>query len=179
MTMSLISTVTVGAGGTNEIRFSSVPQSGTDLLIIASLREASASPYEQLVLYFNLSGVSYSTRVLRSNGASSDSSSSSGLAVMGFDRGITAATATANTFSNSYIYIPNYTGNLQKTVWADSVADNNSTTIGAVLGAGLWTGTAAITTVGIVAPASGFIQNSTVSLYTITKGSGGATITTA
>jgi len=88
---------------------------------------------------------------------------------------IPGSTATANTFGNGSLYIPNYAGATNKSLSFDSVAENNATSAWLQITAGLWSSTAAITRItlsGWTALAAG----STVSLYTITKGSGGATV---
>jgi hypothetical protein len=45
------------------------------------------------------------------------------------------ASATAGTFSNSEIYIPNYTSSNQKSFSSDSVTENNATSAIAILSA--------------------------------------------
>jgi hypothetical protein len=77
---------------------------------------------------------------------------------------------TANTFGNGEIYIPNYAGSTQKSVSADAVAENNSATyIYSALNAGLWTGTAAITSIKLLIPSYNFVQYSTAYLYGVSN----------
>jgi hypothetical protein len=80
------------------------------------------------------------------------------------------ASATANTFSNTEFYIPNYTSSVAKSVSINGVGENNATQSAQAITAALWTGTAAITSVTIL-PSSGntIAQHSTASLYIITK----------
>jgi len=175
MTMTLISTITVGSGGATGIDFSSIPQIYTDLVLVTSLRSAFSGAYQDVPIYFNNNGSGYSMRKLFGNGSSTGSSTSSGsgniAAVL-----CNAATSTSNTFSNGSIYIPNYTGSTNKSYSIDSVYENNGTTAFQEIQAGLWSNTSAINLIAVSGAGQTFVQGSTVSLYGITKGSGGATV---
>ena len=73
-THNLIQTVTVGAGGTAAINFTSIPQTYTDLIVYVSGRYDNAVSFNAGALRFNNdSGNNYSYRVLRGNGSSVDS----------------------------------------------------------------------------------------------------------
>jgi hypothetical protein len=89
--------------------------------------------------------------------------------------GIVGDGATASTFSNDAIYIPNYSGSTNKSVSIDTVTENNATAAHQTITASVWANTAAITSIKIVTGAN-FAQYSTASLYKFTKGSGGATV---
>jgi hypothetical protein len=77
------------------------------------------------------------------------------------------STDTANTFGNTDIYIPNYAGSANKSVSVDTVEENNGTTARALLGAILWSNTAAITALGLTPVSGSFVQYSTATLYGI------------
>lgn len=169
MTLSLVQTVTVGAGGITGITFSSIPQTATDLLLIVSGRSPSTGSYAD---GFNLAPNSASSGLSarRLNGDGSAASSGTGTSwFVRFGGGL----ATANTFGNAAIYIPNYTSSTAKSASIDAVTENNATNAIAQIQAASWTGTAAITSLFLDGD---FVQYSTASLYTITKGSGGATV---
>jgi hypothetical protein len=173
--MTLISTVTVGSGGAN-ITFSSIPQNFTDLCIHISSRGSRSSTSDDILVRINGDGGNnYSSRTLAGNGSSAFSSSAPSLsyAVVGFSP---AATATSNVFGNTTIYIPNYTSSTPKSISCDSVSENNATAAVAGLSAAIWNSTAAINTVLLFLGFTVFDQNTTASLYGITKGSGGATV---
>jgi hypothetical protein len=74
---------------------------------------------------------------------------------------------TSNSFSNSSVYIPNYTSSNYKSVSIDSVYENNATTAYCNLQAGLWSSTSSINQVTLVCTGSGqtFAANSTATLY--------------
>ncbi len=177
MTMTLVSTVTVGAGGSSSITFSAIAGTATDLLLVYSLRSnrASADNDNPMVNFNSDTGSNYSIRWLRGNGSAASSFGTTTTFLYGGNT--TATVSTASTFANAQMYIPNYAGSTSKSISIDSVNENNDITAYASINAGLWTGTAAITSITI-APQLGTLweQYSTASLYTITKGSGGATV---
>jgi len=76
--------------------------------------------------------------------------------------------ATANTFGSWEAYVPNYTLSNNKSVSLDSVMENNATAAEQNLVAGLWSNTAAITSIKLL-PLNGtaFKQYSTATLYGI------------
>ena len=173
-TKQLIQTVTVGAGGAASIDFTSIPQTGTDLLLVVSARSQNAIIYDSLFFGFNGSNSNFSARYLRADGSSPFSNTWSNAVS---DASATGNSATANTFGNFQLYIPNYTGSTNKSLSIDSVTENNATNAYQYLHAGLWANTAAITSLNFVIGGGGNVgQHSTASLYLITKGSGGASV---
>jgi len=153
-------TLTVAAAS---VTFSNIPQSGyTDLKIVASTRDNRSANASDFLLNFN--GVTTNLSFKRLYGDGSSAISTSGTTG---EAGIeVAANSTANTFSNIEVYIPNYTSSNYKSWSADSVSENNATTAYAQLTAGLWSSTAAITSITFTAEASAsFVQYSTFSLY--------------
>jgi len=152
------------------VTFASIPQTGyTDLKIVASLRGTSPFATMQLYMTFNGSTTGYSARQVYGDGSSATSAtlSNSGAAISIINMNTTQSTA--NTFSNTEIYIPNYTSSSNKSVSADSVTENNAAG-GALAGmtAGLWSNSAAITSITFTnQSADTFLANSTFSLYGI------------
>lgn len=167
MTMTLIETKTL-ASTTSLIQFTSIPQTFTDLLILTSLRDTSGS-------------AGWATAEVRPNGNTSNITSrvlyGFGTTVGSFSptevyHQLTQGGNTANTFSNSSIYIPNYSGSTAKSFSVDtSTEGNTANTINAIT-ASLWNSTAAITSLDFVPASSAiFAIGSTISLYGILKGS--------
>jgi hypothetical protein len=150
------------------VTFANIPQTGyTDLKIVLSTRttDTTANDSTAIALQFNGDTASnYSRRSLVGDGGSATSTNATTTSMrIGFT---TTNGCTANTFGNGEFYVPNYTGSTQKSVSADAVAENNSATfIYSALNAGLWTGTAAITSITILTPSFSFLANSTFSLY--------------
>ena len=149
------------------VTFSSIPQTGyTDLKLVWSARGTGGLVYDTTKITFNGNASSYSTRYLQGSGSAASSGTSGASTYLEIiDEG---GAATASTFSNSEIYIPNYTGSTNKSVSSDAVSETNATTIYMRLSAGLWSNTAAITSITLTPDASAaYAANSTFSLYGI------------
>jgi len=177
MTMQLIETKTLGTAAAS-IEFTSIPQDGTDLVVMVSARISAASTTVSGGLFLNSAAADTSWRRLSGNGSSASSGSTTG-ATDFYIGDWPGTTATSNTFGSSLIYISNYTGSTQKSMSCDSVAENNATASDLIVLAGLCTKTASVTslTVRVYGGAAfNLLAGSMVSLYKITKGSGGATV---
>jgi hypothetical protein len=158
------STVTVGAGGVATITFSSIPATYTDLLLKISARNATGS-VTGMYISFNGSTSGFGNKL--SEGDGSTTASSSLARYIGVEN---SGSATANTFSNGEVYIPNYAGSGNKAFSADNVSENNGTTAYASLNNSEWANTAAITSIGLeIFTGQNFAQYSTATLYGISK----------
>ena len=169
----LIEKITVGAAGAASVTFSNIPQTGyTDLVVKASVRTGTGGEWGTLNAQFNGSTSGYSGIQVHGTGSAAGTSSSASwgtnLIIVGRPTG---ASATANTFGNSEFYIPNYTSANYKSISSDGVTENNATAAFAALVAGLWSNTAAITSIKIFdADTAGDIkQYSTFYLYGVAK----------
>lgn len=171
LTYKALATVTVGAGGASSIDFTSIPATYTDLLIKASLRSTVSQTNDYGIIQFNGdTGSNYPWIQLAGNGA--NASSSSGTSTGALALRYSAANATANTFGNNELYIPNYTGSTYKSISSDTASENNGTAASdaiASLWAGLWNNTAAITSISLKPASGSFVQYSTATLYGISK----------
>ena len=162
----LIDKITVGAAGASSVTFSGIPQTGyTDLVVAMSVRGSTAQIYTLMDIFFNGSTTGFTSRGLEGNGATAGSYTNASIYLNAAD----GATATANTFSSNVAYIPNYTSANYKSVSVDGVLETNATTAYASLQAGLWSNTAAITSIEIKARADAFVQYSTFYLYGVAK----------
>ncbi len=165
----LLEKITVGAAGASSVTFSGIPQTGyTDLVVKVSGRTGSGNEVDNLVIQFNGSAASFTNRSLVGFGTTvaSGTNDNSGQNIGNAD----GSAATANTFSNNEIYIPNYTSSNFKSFSVDSVTENNTaTTAYAKFNAGLWSNTAAITSISIIPVSSPFVQYSTFYLYGVAK----------
>jgi hypothetical protein len=162
-----LSTTTVGASSVAEIIFSSIPQTYTDLKILLSARSTQGNVYGGGALQFNGDTASnYRWRRLRADGSivASDNSTSAA-SITNWD--VTGANATASVFSNIQLYIPNYTSANQKSVSVEYVGENNATEAHMGIIAGLWTGTAAVTSIKLYSAGGNLVQYSTATLYGI------------
>lgn len=167
--MTLVGTVTIGAGGGSAMTFSSIPQTGTDLICVVSARATNND--NNMALQLNGSTTTFAFRNLTGTGSGSPVSFAP--ASNSMQNTQVASSETASTFGNTSIYITNYSGNTNKPILVDGVTENNATAAYQTIHAGLWATTSAITSLAITAS---FAQFSSASLYTITKGSGGATV---
>jgi len=164
-TFTLIASSTVGSGGAASIDFTSISGSYTDLCLKYALRASTSTNNKDCYITLNGSTSGFSGIYLQGNSATAGS-----FTLARYVGNVPDSTATASTFSNSELYIPNYSGSTNKSFSVDTVQENNTSTAGQALVqiiAGLWSNTAAITSISI-APSSGtFVQYSTAYLYGI------------
>lgn len=173
MSMTLISTVTVGSGGAASIDFTSIAATYTDLYLLVSGRTTAAS-IEMRIQFNGDTASNYSVRRLYGDGSSAASNSTSTTYLAPY--AINPSDSSSNVFGNASVYIPNYAGSTAKSVSIDGVAENNATAGYQAINAGLWTGTAAITSIKLIGQTGNWVEYSTASLYGILKGSGGASV---
>jgi hypothetical protein len=145
------------------VTFSNIPQTGyTDLKVVMSMRSADTSNIAfECSLTFNGNTTGYTAKQLYGDGSAAASTSPT-VRPAGF---IVGTSATANTFSNGELYIPNYASGNNKSYSVDSVTETNATTQYMNLIAGLWSNTAAITSIALAGTSGSFAANSTFSLY--------------
>jgi hypothetical protein len=167
------STVTVGSGGAATINFSSIPATFTDLVVKVSARSAvvDLTTYIDMTIngdtgaYYdhkNVSGM-YNSTVTTQTFSNQNSF---------YLYQMSASNATASTFSNIEVYIPNYTSTNSKSISADGVAESNTATgtnRALALSAGLYhpVSNVAITSITLTGNGGNFEQYSTASLYGI------------
>jgi len=162
-TYTLIQSVTVGSGGAASIEFGSIPQTYTDLVLVSSLRSTSASNDLEMNLAFNGSTANFTNKYMYGNAPAGTAASGSNAFYHG---DVNGNGSTASIFTSTSLYIPNYAGSTNKSYSIDNTMENNSTTSYPFFVAGLWSQTAAITSITIT-NASNFAQYSSASLYGI------------
>ena len=161
----LLERITVGAAGASSVTFSGIPQTGyTDLVIKYTGRANDNGAADGFAVQFNGSTTSFSGKTLYGSGSAALSASPTDrLAV------INGTGSTANTFANGEVYIPNYTSSNYKSYSIDVVTENNATEVATQLAAGLWSNTAAITSITLVDSGKTILQYSTFYLYGVAK----------
>ena len=176
---NLIATTTVGSGGAASIVFSDIPQTFTDLQIMFSLRssntDANTGNYDPLLYRLNSTTSGYTGRVLDGQNTSAysgtlttaTSSAATGTWGRCTDAGVNNANSTANCFSSTTFYIPNYAGSTHKSISVDSAMEQNQAASWLELLALLWSNTAAITSMAFALQGGNFLQYSSASLYGI------------
>ncbi len=159
-TMKALQSVTVGAGGVASVTFSDIANTYTDLVIKCSARTNGTNG----TFFVNLNGDNVGTKSLRlysqgtfvGNNVFDNSY---------FDYGNQSNT-TANVFSNSELYIPNYAAQTHKSVLTDTMLEDNGNSNGIFLSAGKKSSTRSITSITIAPVIDTLIeQYSTFTLY--------------
>lgn len=159
-TFELISSYTA-TGTVSSVTISSIPSTFTDLVIEYSGRTNGGTTGNDLLISLNGSTANFTHRRLQGSGSTVASyNGSTGNA--GIDNGNTSS---ANVFSNTSIYIPNYAGSNYKSISSDSVTENNATEAYTFFGAVLWSNTAAINSVTLTPYAGSILQYSTIYVY--------------
>jgi hypothetical protein len=166
VTYKKIASVTVGAGGTATIQFTSIPSTYTDLILLTSLRNSTTAGGAKLTI--NGSSTGYSERILYGTGSTAASGTKS-TSWIEWSTDANTSSMAANTFSNGTLYIPNYSGSTNKSISSEVVVEDNATYGTQYMNAALWSNTAAITSLTITSFATTFVQYSTATLYGISK----------
>lgn len=161
-TYQLIEAQTLGSSAAS-VTFSSIAATYTDLAVKVSVRSTrTGTAYDDLNIGFNGSTASFTCKSIQGSGSGVSSFNSNQF----IGQADTAAN-TANTFSSLDIYIPNYASANYKSYSVDSVQEENGTTAYANLTAGLWSNTAAITSLTLSAGIGNLAQYSSFYLYGI------------
>ena len=150
------STVTVGSGGAGFVEFTSIPATYTDLVVVYSLKTPANT--EGMYVQFNGSTANFTGMYAYGDGANA----LSGVLA----RYLGSISFATNVFTNGQLYIPNYAGSNNKSFGVNEVYDPNTSAGYQNLTTGLWSQSAAITSIKIEA-GSGLAQYSTASLYGI------------
>jgi hypothetical protein len=146
--------------------FTSIPQIYSDLVILSSLRDATADRSAGVGMTFNSNSSNRSVRQLIGFGNNSTGSFSGSFMLGARTNG---ANATANTFANSTLYIPNYTSANNKSSSLDAVAETNGTDSIQELAANVWASADAINSIQLFANSGNFVAGSSISLYGINR----------
>lgn len=152
---------------TSSVTFANIPQTGyTDLKVVASARSDRATGIATSVqLSLNGSTANFTYRDIEGGGTGTPGSyNGTGGGLWTIDQ----ATNTASTFANCELYISNAFGSNNKSYSAESMSEDNSTTNNYyTMMTGLWSNTAAITSITLTPGAFNFVANSNFSLYGI------------
>lgn len=158
------------------ITFSNIPQNYSDLVIRYSLRHTSVA-VDPGGFYFNTdTGTNYSMRLLLGDGSNSGSFLNANYiaeynnwsAIL-----LVPSGATANTFGNIEVHIPNYASTTQhKSVSITGVNENNATGAFQFLSAGIWRSNSAINAITISGSTGQLAQFSSATLYGVNRRAG-------
>ena len=159
-TYTPIATTTVSGTSTNQVTFSSISSSYTDIVAIINAAETSTGNTMYCVLNSD-TGTNYSTTTLNGNGTSASSSRASNQAV-GFIGGWNVGMS--STIGQALVYFNNYSNSTTYKTFMSryglSSAEINTSV-------NLWRSTAAITSIQFKLDANNFSNGSTFTLYGI------------
>lgn len=163
ITYSLIASNTLGST-TQSVTFSSIPQTYTDLVLRMSYRTDAAGLFgSNPAIRFNgdaAGNALYSYTFIGGNGSTASSTRESSISAL-YMQSSDSAGNTANTFTSTEVYIPNYTGTANKPISIFKVAEQNATAAEMHAFASLYRGTSAISTI-LIGPSSNIISNNFV-----------------
>lgn len=139
----------------------------TDLKILASSRSTLSANYNYMTVNFNGASTTWNYKVLYAVGTNTPSSASSTASFIEYIWQ-PASNVTANTFGNIELYIPNFSSSNYKSVSADFVSEDNSSSTNILgLNAAVWPNTAAITSITLGADGASLLSGSSFYLYGI------------
>ena len=172
-TYSVIQTITLTSTASS-ITFSNIPQNYTDLKLVFSCRSNGSTTATAGIAAFNGSTSNFTTRYIYGTGATTVSTTGSN--EIG---SMPAANFTTSAFSNTEVVISNYTTSNNKSYFVNTATENNATEAYNYMFAGLWSSSAAITSITYSPSTGSFISGSTFTLYGISGGAKatGGTIT--
>jgi hypothetical protein len=152
------------------VTFANIPQTGyTDLKIVVSARSDISAFRSTLGIQANGDTASnYNYRRLYASGSTAGSDADPGSTTYFVAGEVVGASSTANTFTNTEFYLPNYTSSAQKSASSDAALETNDSTNNRLsMVASKWSGTAAINSLRIfdTTGTNNFVANSTFSLY--------------
>lgn len=169
MSYTLISTQTLNSNVTT-VTFSSIPQTYTDLVLVTSARSTlAASVGSSTYMSLNGSSANFAHRRFYGNGSAAyanvDGVSSA------YSNDINGQGTNTYNFSNSKLTFYNYTSANYKPYTIDTAVENsNSTAAYTMLTSGIWSNTAAITSISFASEGSSSFQiGSTFSLYGVSR----------
>jgi len=167
-TYTPIASATLGTTA-DSVTFSSIPSTYTDLVVIASVGNATTS--SNMLIRFNSDTASnYSQTTLAGNGSTAASNRYSNLsAIYVIER--EEVSDIASTYSVSIININNYSNTTTYKSTLSRSSTPNSSSPGTDVQAGLWRSTAAITSITFLLNTGSFTSGSTLNLYGILAGS--------
>lgn len=162
---------TVLTGTQADVTFSDIVGTYTDLVLLISARvTGSASRSESTFIQLNGTATNYSYRYIQGSGSAASGSNASSTTALYIGE-TPQSIATSNTFSNALLYFPNYSASTNKTINMDNVQEDNQTAAYITSSTGLWSNTAAITSIRIYGNASSFAAGSRFDLYGIKSSS--------
>lgn len=165
-TYTLISKVVLNTA-TNSVVISNIPQTYTDLVVQMSVRGTAGAQTQEIYVGLNNNTNQTNWRLIQGNGSAAYTVQAS--STYGRGSAIPGGNATANTFANTEVYIPNYAGSTQKAFYVTAAQENNQTEAYAEFISELYTQTSAVTSIQFLASNANFAQYTSFYLYGVAK----------
>ena len=164
-TYTLIASNTLSSAAAS-VTFSAIPGTYTDLVLRMTVRsDRAASLVDQIKFTLNSSTANLSNRRLEGDGTNANSFSNTTNSTL---NRVTATSVTSNTFATMEFYFPSYTVSQNKPFGSFYAYENNATTSYVGATAGLWSNTAALTSIEIgLVDGPNFVSGSSFFLYGI------------
>lgn len=167
MGMQLVETIEVGSGGAASLEFTSIPDTGTDLVVKFSGRYSNLSSAQiQINLNGDTTTSNYTYQLLRGSSSTASAINSSNTT---YGATMNEQSDTASCFSNVELYFPNYNSSLVKTWLMTGVRSQNSSSQTIHNVAYKWNNSNAITSIKLASSSGDLAQYSIASLYMITE----------
>lgn len=146
--------VTLGSGGT-------LPQTYKTLKVVMSTRSDQSGNWITVFIRPNGSSSNGSYRDVYGTGTAAGSQ----VDASNVDTYTVGSSSTSGTFASTTIDLPNYSASTNKPISTDSVTENNGTAALQLMSAGLWSNTAAITSIQLTFATGNFVSGSSFTLY--------------
>ena len=163
-----IATVTVGAGGSSSVTFTSIPSTYKHLQIRGIARDSRSNAATNLYIQYNSdTGANYTAHELYGNGSTAVAGFEGASQTSALAARVTGNNSAANAFGGFVIDVLDY-ANTNKYKTSRSLAGHEDNSSGAIwLISGLWMSTSAITSITITPVTSPILQYSSFALYGI------------
>jgi len=168
MAMTLVSTITLANSSTTQMSFTSIPQSGKDLVLLVSARSTTSANNVTLGLLINsISSFTYNQIRLRGDGSNVETSADVGSNRISHSQ-MNADSSTSSVFGSTQFYVSNYANSGTKLLGIESVTENNATAAQALIIAGSLPNAGAVTRLDVIDVSGGaFVTGTTASLYIV------------
>jgi hypothetical protein len=162
-----IQTVTVGAGGSSSIQFSSIPQTYTHLQLRCLTKTSNAgAPYAMQIRFNGDSGANYAYHRLIGNGSAASALGTTGASQASLN--YMSASGETNIFSGAVVDILDYTNTNKNTVHRTLGGYDANGSGNATFFSGVWLNTAAVSSITVISESgSTLAQYSSIALYGI------------
>lgn len=147
------------------VTFSSIPSTYTDLIIKLSARKDNTNTLFYVRFNGDSSTLYSETSLIGDGGGGETSSGTSGVAQ--WNPRIALSNESSDTFSNSEMFIPNYTASQDKVGNTTDVTENNGTTAYQEMSAQLYRSNTAISSIEFSTVSGNFVSGSSFWLYGI------------